>query len=63
MGALAPEVAILVSNHVKLAALRISRTTVGLLTNAGLFQSGTTSSLSSGTRQFQIRKYAADSAV
>lgn len=62
-GSTRPEVAILVSDHVKLVALGISRNTVGVMTNAGLFQLGTTSSITSGTHQFQIRKYAADSAV
>jgi hypothetical protein len=58
-----PEIAMLVSDHAKLVALGISSNTVGIMTNAGLFLPGTTSSITSGTHDFQIRKYAADSAV
>ena len=58
-----PEIALLLTDHVKLIALGIANGTVGLMTNGGLFQAGTTSALTSGTHQLQLRKYAADSVV
>jgi hypothetical protein len=62
-GATRPEVALLLSDHVRLIALGISATRVGVMTNTGQFQSGTISALTSGTHTFQLRKYAADSIV
>jgi hypothetical protein len=58
-----PAIALILSDHVKLIGLGVANGTVGLISNAGLFLPGTTASLSTGTHQFQLRKYAADSAV
>jgi hypothetical protein len=62
-GSSRPQIALLLSDHVKLIALGVSTNTIGMMTNGGLFQTGTTSALSSGTHQLQLRKYAADSVV
>ena len=58
-----PEISLLLTDHVKLIAVGIANGTIGLMTNAGLFQAGTTLSLSSGAHQIQLRKYAGDSVV
>lgn len=58
-----PEIALILSDHVKLIGLGIANGTVGLISSAGLFLPGTTASLTSGTHEFQLRKYAADSIV
>lgn len=58
-----PAIALILSDHVKLIGLGIANGTVGLISNAGLFLPATTASLSTGTHQFQLRKYAADSVV
>jgi hypothetical protein len=58
-----PQIAILLSDHVKLIALGVSGNRVGIMKSDGHFDGGTTSSLSSGTHQFQLRKYSADSVV
>jgi hypothetical protein len=58
-----PQIAMLLSDHVKLIALGISGNRVGLMGSDGQFEGGTASSLSGGTHQFQLRKYAADSIV
>jgi hypothetical protein len=58
-----PQIALLLSDHVKLIALGVSGNRVGMMRSDGHFDGGTTSSLSSGAHQFQLRKYAADSVV
>lgn len=58
-----PQIALMLSDHVKFFALGISGNRVGLMRSDGQFDRGTTSSLASGTHQFQLRKYAADSIV
>jgi hypothetical protein len=58
-----PQIALVLSDHVKLIALGISGNRIGMMRSNGTFQTGTTSSLSSGAHQFQLRKHAADSVV
>jgi hypothetical protein len=58
-----PEIGVLLSDRVKLIAVGVSNGTIGLISNAGTFLSGTTASLGNGSHVVQLRKYAADSAV
>ncbi|MGQ0712666.1 MAG: hypothetical protein ACT4PJ_02920 [Gemmatimonadaceae bacterium] len=58
-----PEIALMLSDHVKLIALGVSNRTAGLVTTSGLFISGTTATIGNGPHEFQLRKYAADSVV
>jgi hypothetical protein len=62
-GGSAPEAGILLSDRVKLMGLGVANGVVGIISNAGSFLSGTTSSLGNGAHELQLRKYAADSVV
>ncbi len=58
-----PEIGLLLSDRVKLIGLGVANGLVGLISSAGTFLPGTTSSLGNGAHELQLRKYAADSAV
>ena len=62
-GSSQPETGLIISDRVKLVALGIANNTVGLISSAGTFLPGTTAALGNGAHEFQLRKYAADSAV
>lgn len=58
-----PEAGLVLSDRVKLIGLGVANGVVGLISNAGTFLPGTASALGNGVHEFQLRKYAADSAV
>jgi hypothetical protein len=58
-----PEIGLILSDRVKLIGLGIANGSVGLITSTGTFVAGTVTALGSGSHEFQLRKYAADSAV
>jgi hypothetical protein len=58
-----PELGLILSDRVKLIGVAVASGIVGLVSNSGTFLPGTTTSLTNGVHQIQIRKYAADSAV
>jgi hypothetical protein len=58
-----PEIGLLLSDRVKLIGVGVANGTVGLISNAGTFLSGTTAPLGNGSHVVQLRKYAGDSAV
>jgi hypothetical protein len=62
-GGAQPELGVILSDRVKLIGVGVANGLVGLISNAGTFLPGTTTSLGNGTHQIQVRKYAADSAV
>lgn len=58
-----PEVGLVLSDRVKLMGVGVANGIVGLISNAGTFIAGTTSSFGNGTHELQLRKYGADSVV
>ena len=62
-GSSRPEAGLILSDRVKLMGIGVGNGLVGFISSAGTFLSGTTSALSNGTHELQLRKYAADSAV
>lgn len=58
-----PDVGLILSDRVKLIGVGVASGSVGLISNAGTFLIGTTSSLGNGTQELQLRKYGADSVV
>lgn len=62
-GGARPELGLLLSDRVKLIGVAVGNGITGLISSSGTFVPGTTTSLTNGVHQIQLRKYAADSAV